>query len=157
MIGVIVTKGGANMGRKKQLELVRGHSTHRRTEGDYMGVLLEAVTLDDWRAVVNNAKTLAQAGDAQARAWLAQYLMGKPVGSAPTPLTVVVQQLNGADPLVEKLAQKAIHSAQFPDTEGGWKDGIRALVAAELAKKVRTVETIENPATARLSGPSAVE
>lgn len=145
------------MGRKKQLELVRGHSTHRRTEGDYMGVLLEAVTLDDWRAVVNNAKTLAQAGDAQARAWLAQYLMGKPVGSAPTPLTVVVQQLNGADPLIDKLAHKAIHSVKFPDSESGWKDGIRALVAAELAEKVRTVETIENPVTARVAEPSAAD
>lgn len=145
------------MVRKKQQELIRGRAAHRRTEGDYMGVLLEAVTLDDWRAVVNNAKTLAQAGDPQARAWLAQYLMGKPAGSAPTPLTVVVQQLNGADPLIDKLAQKAIHSVKFPDSEIAWKDGIKALVAAELAEKVRTVETIENPATARVCGPSAAE
>ena len=145
------------MARKKQAELIRGHAAHRRTEGDYMGVLLEAVTLDDWRAVVNNAKSLAQAGDPQARAWLAQYLMGKPAGSAPTPLTVVVQQLNGADPLIDKLAQRAIHSVKFPDAESGWKDGIKALVAAELAEKMRTVETIENLVTARVSGPSAVE
>ena len=145
------------MARKKQADLIRGHAAHRRTEGDYMGVLLEAVTLDDWRDVVNNAKAAAKAGDSQARAWLAQYLMGKPAGSAPTPLTVVVQQLNGADPLIDKLAQKAIHSVKFPDSESGWKDGIKALVAAELAEKVRTVETIENPATARLSGPSAAE
>ena len=122
-----------------------------------MGVLLEAVTLDDWREVVNNAKTLAQAGDPQARAWLAQYLMGKPAGSAPTPLTVIVQQLNGADPLIDRLTREAIHSAKFPDLDRGLKDGIRALVAAELAEKVRTVETIENPATARVSGPSAAE
>lgn len=143
--------------RKQPVELIRGHAAHRRTEGDYMGVLLEAVTLDDWRAVVNNAKTLAQAGDAQARAWLAQYLMGKPAGNAPTPLTVVVAQLNGADPLIEKLAQKVIHSTKFPDTDGGFKDRIRALVAAELTGKLRTVETIENPATARLCGPLTAE
>ena len=145
------------MARKKQQELIRGHAAHRRTEGDYMGVLLEAVTLDDWRAVVNNAKTLAKAGDPQARAWLAQYLMGKPAGSAPTPLTVVVQQLNGADPLIERLTREAVHSAKFPDSERGWKDGIKAMVAAELAEKVRDVETIENPATARLIGPSVAE
>ncbi|WP_345122074.1 hypothetical protein, partial [Quisquiliibacterium transsilvanicum] len=90
------------MGRRKQApELIRGNAAHRRTEGDYMGVLLGAVTLDDWRDVVNNAKAAAKTGDAQARAWLAQYLMGRPEGKAPTPLTVVVQQLNGADPLVE--------------------------------------------------------
>jgi hypothetical protein len=145
------------MAKRRATELIRGHATHRRTEGDYMGVLLEAVTLEDWRAVVNNAKSLAQAGDPQARAWLAQYLMGKPTSNAPTPLTVVVQQLNGADPLIDKLAQKAIHSVKFPDSESAWKDGIRALVAAELAEKVRTVETIENPALARLSGPLASE
>jgi hypothetical protein len=155
--GVDFHEQGSNMARRKQQELIRGHAVHRRTEGDYMSVLLEAVTLDDWRAVVNHAKTLAQAGDAQARAWLAQYLMGKPAGSAPTPLTVVVQQLNGADPLIEKLTQKAIHSATFPDTNEGWKDGIRALVASEVAQKVRAVETIEGPATARASGPSVAE
>ena len=115
------------------------------------------MTLDDWRAVVNNAKTRARDGDPQARAWLAQYLMGKPAGSAPTPLTVVVQQLNGADPLIDKLAQKAINSVKFPDSESGWKDRVRALVAAEVAEKVQTVETIENPATARVGGPSAGE
>ena len=145
------------MARKKQPELIRGHASHRRTEGDYMSVLLEAVTLEDWRAVVNNAKTLAQAGDSQARAWLAQYLMGKPAGNAPSPMTVVVQQLNGADPLIEKLANGVMHSAKFPDSNRDWKDGIRAVVAAELAEKMRTVETIENPATARVCGPSAAE
>ena len=146
------------MGRKRQAaELIRGHAVHRRTEGDYMSVLLEAVTLEDWRAVVNNAKTLAQAGDPQARSWLAQYLMGKAAGSAPTPLTVVVKQLNGADPLIEKLAQKVIHSTKFPDSDGGFKDHIRTLIAAELTGKLRTVETIENPAMARVSGPLAAE
>ena len=120
-------------------------------------MLLEAVTLEDWRAVVNNAKTLAQAGDPQARSWLAQYLMGKAAGSAPTPLTVVVQQLNGADPLIEKLAQKVIHSTKFPDTDGGFKDHIRTLVAAELDGKLRNLETIENPETTRLIGQSAAE
>lgn len=147
------------MARKKQQELIPGRVAHRRTEGDYMGVLLEAVTLDDWRAVVNNAKTLAQAGDPQARAWLAQYLMGKAAGKAPSPLTVVVQQLNGADPLVDRLAKPMIERQKYPSLHANddWEAQLRALVAAELAEKVRTVEIIENPATARLSGPSAAE
>ena len=143
--------------RKQTVELIRGQAPHRRTEGDYMTVLLDAVTLEDWRTVVNNAKTLAQAGDAQARAWLAQYLMGKAVGSAPTPLTVVVQQLNGADPLVERLAQKVVHSRKFPEADGAFKDEIRALVAAELAGKLPAVETVENPAAARVCGPLAAK
>jgi hypothetical protein len=140
--------------KKQQVELIRGHATHRRTEADYMGALLEAVTLDDWRAVVNNAKTLAQAGDAQARAWLGQYLMGKPEGKAPTPLTLVVQQLNGVDPLVNRLAKPTIEREKYPilHVDDDFEDGIRALVAAELAEKIKPAETIENLATARLPG-----
>ena len=147
------------MARKRQPELIRGRAAHRRTEGDYMGVLLDAVTLDDWRSVVNNAKTLAQAGDAQARAWLAQYLMGKPAGSAPTPLTVVVQQLNGSDPVVSRLAKPMIDRQKFPSLHGNddFEDGIRALVAAELVEKVSKVQTIDNPSPARLIGPSRAE
>lgn len=147
------------MARKKQPELIRGHAAHRRTEGDYMGVLLDAVTLDDWRSVVNNAKTLAQAGDAQARAWLAQYLMGKPAGNAPTPLTVVVQQLNGADPVVNRLASREIERHKYPSLHGDddFEDEIRAMVAAELTQKVQPLEAIESPATARVGGPLAAE
>jgi hypothetical protein len=142
--------------RKRRPQLIQGHAAHRRTEGDYMGVLLDAVTLEDWRDVVNNAKAAAKAGDPQARAWLAQYLMGRPEGKAPTPLTVVVQQLNGADPLVDRLARPLIDRQKFPSlhADDEWKAQIRALVAAELAEKVRTPETIENAATARLADES---
>ncbi len=37
------------MAHKKQPDYIKGTATHRRTEGDYMGVLLDTVTLDDWR------------------------------------------------------------------------------------------------------------
>lgn len=142
--------------KRKDAELIRGRVAHRRTEGDYMGVLLGAVTLEDWRDVVNGAKTAAKAGDPQARAWLAQYLMGRPEGKAPTPLNIVVQQLNGADPLVERLAKPLIDREKYPSMHAndGWEARIRALVAAELANKVQAAETIENPATARLPDES---
>ena len=55
------------MGKRKQTEYIQGHATHRRTEGDYMGVLLDAVTLDDWRGVVTGALKAAKGGDPQAR------------------------------------------------------------------------------------------
>ena len=144
--------------RTPRPELIRGHASHRRTEGDYMGVLLEAVTLEDWRAVVNNAKTLAQGGDPQARAWLAQYLMGKPEGKAPSPLTVVVQQLNGADPLVNKLAARTIDRHKYPGLHGDadFEDGIRALVAAELVEKIKPAGAIENLAAARAGSESVM-
>jgi hypothetical protein len=65
------------MARKKQ-NYVKGPFTHRRTEGDYMGVLLDAVRLEDWREVVRATGAAAKVGNATARSWRAQYLIGKP-------------------------------------------------------------------------------
>lgn len=48
-------KRGLTKAKLKQTECIQGYATHRRTEGDYMGVLLDAVTLDDWRGVVTDA------------------------------------------------------------------------------------------------------
>ena len=70
---------------KRKQSFIRGAGTHRRTEGDYMAVLLDTVSLDDWRDVVAETLQLAKQGDPQARAWLAQYLVGRPeCTSAPT-------------------------------------------------------------------------
>lgn len=147
------------MAKRKQVDLIQGSATHRRTEGDYMGVLLDAVSLDAWRGVVTGALQAAQGGDAQARNWLAQYLIGRPEGKAPTPLTVVVQQLNGVDPLVNKIASPLIQRAKHPELhlDDGYTAYIRQQVATELQQKVRTPETIENPATTRASGGSDPE
>ncbi len=141
------------MAKRKQTEYIQGHATHRRTEGDYMGVLLDAVTLDDWRGVVSGALQAAKDGDQQARNWLAQYLIGRPEGKAPTPLNIVVQQLNGRDPLVERLASPTIQREKYPSLHTGdaYEAHIRALVAAELLEKMKQVETIENPASMRVA------
>lgn len=141
------------MTKRKPSELLRGCGAHRRTESDYMGVLLDTVSLDDWRDVITGTLQLAKQGDPQARAWLAQYLVGKPEAKAPTPLTVVVQQMNGVDPLVDRLSRNLIYDTQFP--EDGWKQQIKARVAAELATKLPAPETAEKPATAGDSGESA--
>src|ERR1039457_2252087 len=82
------------MGRGKR-SYIKGHFSHRRTEGAYMAALLEAVTLDDWRDIVGATVRASKAGDAKARAWLGQYLMGKPGATARAPLTVVIQRLSG--------------------------------------------------------------
>ena len=124
-----------------------------------MGVLLDTVTLNDWRSVVSRALQSAKAGDPQARNWLAQYLIGKPEGTAPTPMSIVVQQLSGADPVVERLAKPAIDRAMYPSTHinDDLKAHIRALVAIELQTKVKPLETIETPATVRLCDDSGPE
>jgi hypothetical protein len=147
------------MAKRKQTEYIQGHASHRRTECDYMGVLLDAVTLDDWRGVVTGALQAAKSGDPQARNWLAQYLVGRPEMKAPTPLNIVVQQLNGRDPLVERLASPTIERDKYPSlhTNDAYEAHIRALVATELVDKMQQVETIENPASMRVSGDLSIK
>jgi hypothetical protein len=144
------------MARKKQ-SYIKGTFTHRRTEADYMGVLLDAVSLEEWREVVGATVAAAKAGDASARAWLAQYLVGKPGVTAPAPLTVIVQQLSGRDPLVDRLAKPHIDRAEYPSLHAGddFKDALKARVADELralgAQKSNTPETGANVDGTRLS------
>ena len=126
------------MTRRRRGTLITGVAAHRRTESGYMGVLLDAVTFDDWRDVVNAALLAAKQGDQSARAWLGQYLLGRPEMKAPTPLNIVVQQLNGDDPLVDRLARPVINRELFPMAHENdeWEESVKALVAAELAERV---------------------
>jgi hypothetical protein len=50
---------------------------HRAVEREYLAVLGDGVSLDDWRAIVGAAVEGAKAGDARAREWLARYLLGE--------------------------------------------------------------------------------
>ena len=146
------------MAKAKQ-GLIRGMGTHRRTEGDYMAALLDTVTLEDWRDVVAGALQLAKGGDAQARAWLAQYLVGKASASAPTALTVQVNQWSGKDPLTERLARPLIHQEQFPlaARDDALAVHIQDAIAAELVRKLPTPETAAKPTPARDCGDSGDE
>jgi hypothetical protein len=49
----------------------------RAVEHEYMATLTEAVTLDDWREVVERAREDAKGGDARARQWLSDLLVGR--------------------------------------------------------------------------------
>lgn len=144
------------MAKHRQQTFIKGSATHCRTEGDYMSALLETVTLDDWQEVVGSALAAAKEGDAQARAWLAQYLVGKPAGKAPTPLTVVVQQLNGDNPLINRLANPVIDQYEYPNLHqnDAWQAQIKALVAAELAQKIPALETVQKPQPSRVTADS---
>lgn len=118
-----------------------------------MSTLLDTVTLGDWQDVVSSTLSAAKQGDAQARAWLAQYLVGKPAGKAPTPLTVVVQQLNNDNPLVSKLAKQVFDQYKFPSlhVDDAWEEQIKVIIAAVLAEKIPTSKTIVSPEPERLT------
>lgn len=148
------------MARRKQ-NYLKGRFENRRTEGDYMAVLLDAVTLEEWRSVVTATVAAAKTGDTGARAWLAQYLVGKPSATAPAPLAIVVQQLSGRDPVIEKLAHPHIERLKYPTlrADDDMKDAVKALVADELrALEAKQSNTLESGATAdrtKISAESA--
>jgi len=73
----------------------------RATESEYLRVLMGACSLDTFREIVERAVTDAKAGDAQARVWLATYLVGKPssAGGAPKPTRVLAEEAAGIDPV----------------------------------------------------------
>lgn len=98
-------------------------------------------------------------GDAQARAWLAQYLVGKASASAPTALTVQVNQWSGKDPLTERLARPLIDQEQFPlaARDDALAVHIQDAIAAELVRKLPTPETAAKPTPARDCGDSGDE
>jgi len=123
---------------KQQQELLGGVGSHRLTESDYMGVMLDAVTLDDWRDVISSTLQLAKGGDPAALAWLAQYLVGNPQAKAPTSLAVVVNQWSGEDPVADRLATSMIDRELYPSSpqNEAWQEWIRAAIATELAEKL---------------------
>ena len=102
--------------------------------------MLDRVTLETWTEIVDATVAAAKSGDARARVWLADYLVGKPQVEAPTPLAVIVQRISGSDQLVNELATPAIYRAQWQDKEDAETDNandtIRAKIAAELAHRI---------------------
>ena len=132
---------------KEQTAYVAGTAAHRRIEADYLRTLLDTVTPNDWREVVVATLAAAKQGDAQARAWLAHYLIGKPATPAPSALTVLVQQLNGSDPVAERLAHPIIERIRYPSlhVDDDMADNIRALIAEELARKIGSGTTPSMP------------
>ncbi len=139
------------MARKKH-GFVNGSFAHRRTESGYLGAMLDAVTIEDWRSIVVAAVDMAKAGDPGSRAWLAQYLIGRPGLVAPAPLTVVLQRLSGHDPLVDQLAKPYIERVLYPALHSN--DGFRDEVKAQVADELRGLEA-KPPALPNTGNPAA--
>jgi hypothetical protein len=118
--------------------LLRGRSTHRRTQSDYLAALLDRVTLETWGEVIDATVAAAKSGDAQARTWLAAYLVGKPQAEAPTPLALIVQRISGDDELVKRLAEPEIDRRRYPilHSDDDAKTAIKAQIAAELVERI---------------------
>lgn len=50
----------------------------KEREERYYKITMSAVSFTEWREIVKEAATQAKAGDAQARKWLSDYLIGSP-------------------------------------------------------------------------------
>ena len=79
--------------RDESGRFVKGHSggpgrPKKERELRFLEITLAACTFDDWKAVVKKAIDQAKRGDAVARKWLADYLIGSPVQR---------QEITGAD------------------------------------------------------------
>lgn len=127
--------------QKRTTTLLPGSATHTRTAHDYMGILLDAVSPDNWREVVQATVQLAKSGDPQARNWLGQYLIGKPDCAAPTAVNVIVNQLQGKNEVLDKLTHHTFIDAQFHDRNDDVKAGIRAQLETEISHKLQQAET----------------
>jgi len=73
----------------------------------YLKKMGAAVTASDWRAVIDKALEQAKRGDARAREWLSEYLMGKP------PQQV---DIDASDGLIQFIVRYA------PDRDDGLSD-----------------------------------
>lgn len=121
------------MTRKTETEpMLRGRAAHRRTQHDYMGALLDRVTLETWGEVIDATVTKAKEGDAQARAFLAAYLVGKPTHEADSPLRVTAARIRGDDALADKLTDE-LTDWRMDDDE---KEAVGQAVAAELPQHI---------------------
>lgn len=56
-----------------------GGRPKRSVEEKYLKALSRRVTMKEWNKVIEVAIQFAKAGDAKARQWLSDYLMGKPI------------------------------------------------------------------------------
>lgn len=76
----------------------------RATERDYLKTVLDACPPEAWAEIVERAVADAKAGDGQARAWLASYLVGKPSQNhtAPRPSRVYAEEAAGVDPVEDE-------------------------------------------------------
>ena len=56
----------------------------RAVEADYLRSLTDAVSLDEWRAMVLAVVEQAKQGDMRSISWLGRYLLGTPGANTPT-------------------------------------------------------------------------
>ena len=71
----------------------------KEREQRYYEILMTSVTFEDWAVIVKKAAEQARRGDAKAREWLSDHLVGKPDENMNGNLAIVVRhEGNNPDP-----------------------------------------------------------
>lgn len=118
----------------------------RQTETAYLSRMMQVVSLDTWETIVRAAVAAAQAGDHQARGWLAGYLVGTATTVAPKPTAVVIAQLLETDEALERAAMEVakpiISARRYPalsmddeEEEAIVREAKRELLKAEARRR----------------------
>jgi len=90
-----------------------GPGRPRRTvEHDYLAVLGDTVSLEDWQKVVEQAVAHAKSGNARARDWVTKYLLGN---DPPQLVELAARERRGTtvDEIVDNLADKQQSDAEW--------------------------------------------
>ena len=100
----------------------------RPAEVNFLNILKECITADDWRKVVNTAVSLAMAGDAKAREWIGNYLIGKPPqilelkAVEAAQLAEVLKLLESRDIPASSVFEAMLLELQEADTQAGYDE-----------------------------------
>ena len=126
----VVTINPTTAGRDSQGRFVKGHPStggrpKRATELSFLKKLRDTVTDAAWQKIVEAAINAAIAGDAKARDWLSNYLLGPPNGSRLVELAVA--ELTGITTVTDKLVEMELQNTRSP---------MHQLVLAKVSEKI---------------------
>lgn len=101
--------GDAIIARDSKGRFVKGASGNpqgrlpKQTETSYLQVSESVCTFDVWREIVAKAIEQAKRGDARARQWLSDYLIGKPIS-----MVMAVQEKQETEIIVKWAIQEKL-------------------------------------------------
>lgn len=82
---------------------------------EYLDILAETVTATAWRAIVTRAITDAKKGNAAARKWIADYLLGHPIARVEAEIKTTALTLEEW----RKRAEERREGVENADSDGG--------------------------------------
>lgn len=120
----------------------RSVPNHKRSQNDFLAVMVDAISAEDWRQVTKTALEAAKSGDNNARNWLSAYLIGRANSTAPTPLEVTVMAWSDKDPVAVELAEKQLklHHNPFLREDEAFRESTIKKISAQIHQSLIDIE-----------------